>query len=208
VTQPATTVVVNGRAEHETHLERIAYFRPGLRSGDSSKSCWSSAANTFNFSGSRSCANSCISSRILLSLCSNAQSIMTEFCRSSFTWGEREGLLRAWHTFVCWSSYVVNPWLELIGREYHYYMNGSRKAGSAMRQNEFDPEFPCDGELVQTQETTDTVTVCFCLKCYTELRYTPGSTWVTVIYPGMRKSTDLMSGAIHHDNTVSFVKRG
>jgi hypothetical protein len=59
-----------------------------------------------------------------------------------------------------------------------------------MRHNEFDPEFPCDGELVQTEQCTDILTVCFCLKCYTELRYAPGSSWVTVIYPGMRKSMD------------------
>jgi hypothetical protein len=59
-----------------------------------------------------------------------------------------------------------------------------------MRHNELDREFPCDGELVETEQCTDILTVCFCLKCYTELRYTPGSSWVTVIYPGMLKSMD------------------
>jgi hypothetical protein len=59
-----------------------------------------------------------------------------------------------------------------------------------MRHCDLDREFPCEGELIETQQCTDTLIVAVCLKCQTELRYVRGSRWITVIYPGMRKSVD------------------
>ena len=59
-----------------------------------------------------------------------------------------------------------------------------------MRHNELDREFPCDGALIATQQSTETLTVMWCLVCSTEYRYEPDSDWVTVIYPGMRLSLD------------------
>ena len=44
------------------------------------------------------------------------------------------------------------------------------RAGGRMRHNEFDREFSCDGELIETQESIETVEVCFCGKCLTEFR--------------------------------------
>jgi hypothetical protein len=60
-----------------------------------------------------------------------------------------------------------------------------------MRHNEFDREDSCDGELIeQSNLCTETTKVMWCLRCATEFRYTIGSTRVTIVYPGMRKSMD------------------
>jgi len=59
-----------------------------------------------------------------------------------------------------------------------------------VRHNELDREFPCDGELIETGECTQTLVVRVCLKCFTAYRYTTDSSWVTVTYPGMRQSLD------------------
>jgi hypothetical protein len=59
-----------------------------------------------------------------------------------------------------------------------------------MRHNELDREFPCDGELIETQQSTETLTVVWCLPCCTEYRYALDSDWVSVIYPGMRQTLD------------------
>ena len=59
-----------------------------------------------------------------------------------------------------------------------------------MRHNDLDRESPCDGELTETQQCTETLTVSVCLECHTEFRYTPDSDWVTTIYPGMRPWLD------------------
>lgn len=59
-----------------------------------------------------------------------------------------------------------------------------------MRHNELDPEFPCDGELIETQESTETLTVMWCLGCCTEFRFTPDSELVFIVCPGMRRSMD------------------
>jgi len=60
-----------------------------------------------------------------------------------------------------------------------------------MRHNELDRELPCTGELIPTPQSTDALNVLMCLKCFTEIQYVPNSKWVTIIYPGMRKSMDL-----------------
>ena len=60
-----------------------------------------------------------------------------------------------------------------------------------MRHNELNRGYPCDGELIATEQCTETLTVSVCLKCSTEFRYTPGSSWVEIVYPGMRRSMDL-----------------
>jgi hypothetical protein len=57
-----------------------------------------------------------------------------------------------------------------------------------MRHNELDREFPCNGDLIETQQSSQMLTIAVCLECGTEYRYVPDSTWVEVIYPGMRRS--------------------
>ena len=53
------------------------------------------------------------------------------------------------------------------------------------------PEHSCDGELIkQTNQFTRLLTVMWCLGCGTEFRYEPDTAWVTIIYPGMRRSLD------------------
>ena len=59
-----------------------------------------------------------------------------------------------------------------------------------MRHNELDRELPCAGELIETAQSTQMLTITVCLGCGTEYRYVPDSTWVEVIYPGMRRSLD------------------
>lgn len=60
-----------------------------------------------------------------------------------------------------------------------------------MRHNEFDREYPCDGELIeQAGLCTETTKVMYCWRCAIEFRYTIGSTRVTIIYPGIRNSMD------------------
>ena len=59
-----------------------------------------------------------------------------------------------------------------------------------MRHNELDRELQCDGDLIETAESTQMLTIAVCLGCGTEYRYVPDSTSVDVIYPGMRRSVD------------------
>ena len=49
------------------------------------------------------------------------------------------------------------------------------------------PEFPCDSELVPVEAlSTQRVSPFWCSGCGTEFTFTPDSTWVWVVYPGMK----------------------
>jgi hypothetical protein len=87
-----------------------------------------------------------------------------------------------WSRDSGWTARVATP----MGVESRIRKNLRDRA---MRHNEFDRESECEGELKQSSESTDRLTVLWCLTCFTEFRYI--DSLVTVVHPGMRKSLDV-----------------
>jgi len=61
-----------------------------------------------------------------------------------------------------------------------------------MLHSDLFPEFGCDGALIEIPERcTPRVTFSRCAKCWTEFSYAlDDPKWVTVVYPGMKRSID------------------
>ena len=75
-----------------------------------------------------------------------------------------------------------------------------------MKHCDLDREFPCEGELMESQQCTDTLMVAVCLKCQTELRYVLGSDWITVIARELRqgRSNQLLHFAKIYGKPVKY----
>jgi hypothetical protein len=59
--------------------------------------------------------------------------------------------------------------------------------GSNLLHSQLIPEYPCDGELIpQPEQSTATLRLLKCASCRTEITYTPDSSWVHVVLPGMK----------------------
>ena len=53
-------------------------------------------------------------------------------------------------------------------------------------------DFPCDGELIPVEPLSTELGMLFwCSGSGTEFTFTPGSTWVWVVYPGMRSDLEI-----------------
>ena len=56
-----------------------------------------------------------------------------------------------------------------------------------MFHSDLFPEFPCDGELIPVKALSiERRWLYWCSGCGTEFTFTPGCTWVWVVYPGMK----------------------
>jgi hypothetical protein len=69
--------------------------------------------------------------------------------------------------------------------------NGS-DVDATVRHSGLFPEFPCDGELIPVDAlSTESVLLFWCSGCGTEFTFTSGSTWVFVVYPGMKSDLEV-----------------
>lgn len=69
-----------------------------------------------------------------------------------------------------------------------------------MLHNDLIREYQCDGELIpQPEQSTPTLRLLKCASCGTEITYTPDSSWVHIVLPGMKSDLDEEEcGRKHH----------
>ena len=66
-----------------------------------------------------------------------------------------------------------------------------------MLESDLFHKFPCDGKLILVEaRSTERGRLFWCSGCATEFTFTPDSTWVWVVYPGMKSELEVLGPAI------------